>query len=341
MLASGQRDGALALYKEIADEDKGGIGAVARLRQAWALADTASRADLESLLAPLRDRRSAWKQWPTKFSPIAIITTTRSPRRRTKFDALANDPNSPQQLRRSRPGHGRIPEAGRRQGFRHRAAARADASARCHRRRAAPRGAGHCSGTSHAMIRVVPAPASRLRARGRPHACRLCSIWEGIGDTVGDWFAPNNKSKLRGERIPLTALDDALKPDAGADQAAPVTLPPPYRNPEWPQPGGFASNAVYHLEANGHLRAALGRGCGQGFGHHLAPHRLAGGGRRAYLYVLDSEAHVYAFDASNGQASLGQAAGAQERHRHAHAVGPSGQAQHHRAGDGHGWRHRL
>ena len=38
MLASGQKDGALALYKEIANEDKGGPGAVARLRQGWALA---------------------------------------------------------------------------------------------------------------------------------------------------------------------------------------------------------------------------------------------------------------------------------------------------------------
>ena len=55
MLASGQRDGAIALYKEIAEEDKGAIGAVARLREAWAMADTASRADLENLLAPLRD----------------------------------------------------------------------------------------------------------------------------------------------------------------------------------------------------------------------------------------------------------------------------------------------
>ncbi len=40
-----------------------------------------------------------------------------------------------------------------------------------------------------------------------------CSIWEGVTDTVSDWFAASSKSKLRGERIPLEALDSALKPD--------------------------------------------------------------------------------------------------------------------------------
>ena len=127
-----------------------------------------------------------------------------------------------------------------------------------------------------------------------------CSVWEDIGDTVGDWFAPNNKSKLRGERIPLTALDDALKPDA-ALAATPVVLPPPYRNPEWSQPGGFASNAVYHLEASGHLRQIWDADAGKGSDKtsRLTASPVVGGG---HIFVLDSEAHVYAFDAKNGQA---------------------------------------
>ena len=54
-------------------------------------------------------------------------------------------------------------------------------------------------------LRTLSALALALMVSG-------CDTWESIGDTVGDWFAPNNKSKLRGERIPLTALDDALKP---------------------------------------------------------------------------------------------------------------------------------
>ena len=131
------------------------------------------------------------------------------------------------------------------------------------------------------MIRV----SQRLRLGCALAAALLlagCSVWQDMGDTVSDWFAPSNKSKLRGERIPLTALDDALKPDA-ALQATPVLLPPPYRNPEWPQPGGFASNAIYHLEASGQLRQVWDADAGKGSDIDLAPHRVAGGGRRAHL----------------------------------------------------------
>jgi len=141
-------------------------------------------------------------------------------------------------------------------------------------------------------FRIASALALALMVSG-------CETWEDIGDTVGDWFAPNNKSKLRGERIPLTALDDALKPDPTLAQT-PVLLPPPYRNTEWTQPGGFASNAVYHLEANGHLRELWDADAGKGSdsSSRLTASPVVGGGR---IFVLDSEAHVYAFNAGNGE----------------------------------------
>lgn len=141
-------------------------------------------------------------------------------------------------------------------------------------------------------IRIASALALALMVSG-------CETWEDIGDTVGDWFAPSNKSKLRGERIPLTALDDALKPDPTLINN-PVVLPPPYRNSEWTQPGGFASNSVYHLEANGHLRQLWEADGGKGSdsSSRLTASPVVGGGR---IFVLDSEAHVYAFNASNGE----------------------------------------
>ena len=43
MFASGQTGPAVDLYKQIAKDDNGPVGAVARLRAAWATADTASR----------------------------------------------------------------------------------------------------------------------------------------------------------------------------------------------------------------------------------------------------------------------------------------------------------
>lgn len=99
MLASGQRDGALALYKEIADEDKGGPGAVARLRQGWALADTNSRTDLETLLAPLRQPSSAWKQMADEILAYSDYHNNQIAKAATEFTALANDAGAPAQLR--------------------------------------------------------------------------------------------------------------------------------------------------------------------------------------------------------------------------------------------------
>ena len=99
LLASGQRDAALAIYKEIADEDKGGIGAVARLRQAWALADTSSRADLETMLAPLREPSGAWKQLADEVLAYSDYRNNQIAKAASEFDALANDNGTPQQLR--------------------------------------------------------------------------------------------------------------------------------------------------------------------------------------------------------------------------------------------------
>jgi outer membrane protein assembly factor BamB len=126
-----------------------------------------------------------------------------------------------------------------------------------------------------------------------------CSTIQDFGDTVSDWFAPSNKSKLKGERIPLNALDEALRPDPTL-QNTPLLLPPPYRNTEWPQPGGFASNAMYHLEANGHLRQVWDADAGKGSDtdSRLTASPVVGGGR---IFTLDAEAHVYAFDANTGQ----------------------------------------
>ena len=49
MFASGQQGSAIDLYKQIAKDDSGPIGMVARLRAGWALADTAQRATLEDI----------------------------------------------------------------------------------------------------------------------------------------------------------------------------------------------------------------------------------------------------------------------------------------------------
>jgi outer membrane protein assembly factor BamB len=113
-----------------------------------------------------------------------------------------------------------------------------------------------------------------------------------------NWFSSTNKSKLKGERISVMTLDESLKPDpALAD--VPVLLPAPYRNTEWPEPGGYASNAMYHLEAAGRLRQLWQADAGKGSDtdSRLSAPPVVVDGR---VFVLDAANHVTAFKAEDG-----------------------------------------
>ena len=124
-----------------------------------------------------------------------------------------------------------------------------------------------------------------------------CSVF----DENGGWFSTSGKkSNLRGVRIPVMSLDSDLKPDPTL-AGTPVQLPPPYINPDWPQPGGYASNAMYHLAAPGRLRQIWSEDAGKGddIDSHLTSAPVVGGG---LIYALDSEAHIYVFRATDGHA---------------------------------------
>ena len=120
-----------------------------------------------------------------------------------------------------------------------------------------------------------------------------------VTNTVGGWFSSPSKSKLKGQRISVMSLDESIKPDA-ALKDTPLVLPPPYRNAEWPEPGGYAANAMYHLEAPGALQQIWEQDAGAGSNSDsrlTAPPIIAGG----RIYVLDARARVYAFNASTGE----------------------------------------
>jgi outer membrane protein assembly factor BamB len=120
-----------------------------------------------------------------------------------------------------------------------------------------------------------------------------------VTDMVGRWFSTPHKSKIRGERISIMTTDESVKPDPSLKDIA-VVLPPPYRNTEWTQPGGFASNATYHLEATGPLTRIWVQTAGDGSGtaSRLTASPIVAGGR---IFVLDATTHVYAFDAATGE----------------------------------------
>ena len=120
-------------------------------------------------------------------------------------------------------------------------------------------------------------------------------------DEVGSWFdSSGKKSNLRGVRIPVMSLDTDLKPDP-ALAGTPVLLPAPFRNPDWPQPGGYASNAMYHLAAPGRLRELWRASAGKGndADSHITSAPVVAGG---LIYAQDAEAHVFAFRAADGRA---------------------------------------
>jgi outer membrane protein assembly factor BamB len=119
-------------------------------------------------------------------------------------------------------------------------------------------------------------------------------------DTVGGWFSyTGHLSKLKGTRIPVMAASEGLGLDASIKDAK-VVLPPPYANPEWPQAGGYPSNAMHHLSAPGPLAEAWVAEAGDGSktkSRLTAPPIVAAG----KVYTLDARSRVFAFDATTGE----------------------------------------
>jgi hypothetical protein len=99
MFTSGQRAGAIDLYKQIAKDDSGPIGSVARLRAAWALAESASRTELTELLKPLDQPGNAWRPNAREVLAYADYRAMDTKSALAKYNELALAPESPNGLR--------------------------------------------------------------------------------------------------------------------------------------------------------------------------------------------------------------------------------------------------
>jgi len=97
--ASGRADEAVALYKQVAADDSGPVGAVARLRAAWILADNASRADLATLLDPINQPGNAWHEMAQEVLAYSDYKAGKMKAAAGEFGALAADPQTPDALR--------------------------------------------------------------------------------------------------------------------------------------------------------------------------------------------------------------------------------------------------
>lgn len=107
------------------------------------------------------------------------------------------------------------------------------------------------------------------------------------------------ETPLSGERISVLSFEQNLEADPTLAGDA-VILPPPYKNLNWTQSGGSATNAMHHLalgDAPQRLwRKSIGRGS-SGKYRLVTPPIIVDG----VLYAVDSKATVTALDAASGR----------------------------------------
>jgi hypothetical protein len=99
LLADGRAADAVALYKTIADKDKTELGDLARIRAAWALADSASKKDLQTLLAPLTDSKSPWRFMGREILAYSDFRDGAMKAAQSEYESLAAEPETPASLR--------------------------------------------------------------------------------------------------------------------------------------------------------------------------------------------------------------------------------------------------
>jgi len=104
---------------------------------------------------------------------------------------------------------------------------------------------------------------------------------------------------IPGERISVLDAETEVEPDADI-ATAPVSLPRPYRNLHWPQPGGTHTHAMYHLTLPEGLELAWEADIGAGATDErplVAPPVVVG----ELAFTMDSKGTVRAFRTRNGE----------------------------------------
>jgi outer membrane protein assembly factor BamB len=119
-----------------------------------------------------------------------------------------------------------------------------------------------------------------------------------LGTAGCDWFK-EKKQPLPGERIPVLGVGGDVEPDPKL-AAAPITLPPPAVNPDWPEPGGNPAHAMGHPALPAKLSRAWQTGIGDGSSRYtrVMAQPVVVGGR---VYAMDGGVQVSALDAASGK----------------------------------------
>ena len=113
------------------------------------------------------------------------------------------------------------------------------------------------------------------------------------------WFGESEADPLPGDRISVLLHERNINSDpdlAGLE----VTLPRPWRNPEWPQAGGGSNHAMHHVEVAAAPKEAWSRDIGEGASDEarlLVTPIVADG----VIYVMDAESVVTAYRTDDGK----------------------------------------
>ena len=108
-----------------------------------------------------------------------------------------------------------------------------------------------------------------------------------------------DKNRLPGERIPVLAFEQQLETDPTIADLK-VTLPAPFANTDWAQPGGSPAKAMHHLALPQTLSKAWTASVGKGTSRtaYLLAAPIVADGK---LFTIDTEATVQALDAETGR----------------------------------------
>jgi hypothetical protein len=96
---AGNRSDALAIYKKIAEKDSSPLAAVARIRAAWLIVDTASKSEVESLLAPLNVNSNAWRFTAREILAYADYRSGAFGQAQSEFAALSSEKDASETVR--------------------------------------------------------------------------------------------------------------------------------------------------------------------------------------------------------------------------------------------------
>lgn len=99
LMALGEKSRAVAEYEALAAKDDGPVGSAARVRAAWALADTASKAQLQTVLAPLTSTTSPWRFMANEVLAYSDYRVGNYQAAQNEYRALSEDQAAPTPLR--------------------------------------------------------------------------------------------------------------------------------------------------------------------------------------------------------------------------------------------------